>query len=162
MEIEKTRHRGFTFKEMLKRLRECGRFHEFLRTAVDTGYLAFDVAFFSELSSDERKEIKVLAKKIAQLYDFDPLPIAHAFPRRFGPAVTKAISCFVPELDESKFFALIGDGRRAVVQARHFLTARKRHPRATPYFRDRGPDDKCPITFIEDSRPVALLMPLSI
>lgn len=161
MKLTKTRQRGYTFDEMMKRLRDSGRFHEFLRTAADTGLLAFDTALVTALTPDEHRRVKAVARKTPQLGDFDPLPIRQAFPTAFGPQVEAAEPHAVPDLDEFSFFRLTGGGREAVVQARHFLTIVKRHPDATAHFRAGPANWRAPVTFLEWDSPVALIMPVN-
>lgn len=160
MNLTKTKQRGCTFDELLKRLHTSGRFHEFLSTAAATGLFAFDTVFITRLTEDEHARIKALAKATPQLGDFPPLPIQHAFPKRFGPEVEAAEPVDVADLDEYKFYRLRGGGREAVVQAKHFLTAVKRHPNAAIHFRAGAANWRMPVTFVESGEPVALIMPV--
>lgn len=160
MIVEKGKNRGYTFDEMVKRLRLSGRFHEFLRTAADTGMFAFDIVFATVLTADERAAVRAIAAKTPQLYDFDPLPIADAIPRRFGPEATTAKPVVIPELDEYTFYRVAGGGCEAVVQARPLLTLVRRHPNAVVRFKSERPTWKDPVTFVDGGRAVGIIMPV--
>ena len=163
MQLIKTNRRMYSFDEMLKKQRESGRFHELLRTAVATGFFAFDEVLLTRLTTSEQSKIDQLGRRTPQLYDFDPLPVEWAFPKKFGCEVDVASPILLPELDEFPFYFLTGGeggAAQAYVQARHFLTALKRHPNAVAYFRAGKPNPRNPITFLEDGKPVALLMPI--
>lgn len=154
-----TKKRSYSFADLCKKQRESGRFHEFLRTALDTGFFAFDTVMFTQLSLEERRAVHKIARRVPQLHDFNPLQLLQAVPARLGVEVCTAEPAAIGDLDEYSFLRLRGGDFTAFVQTRHFLTLMKRHPKSVIHFA-KLKAERSPITFLEDGKTVALIMPV--
>lgn len=138
-----------TFKQLLGRVQSHEAVGSLIKTAVQTGWLT-DENFLTRLTEKEHEQIREIYQANPSYRRTKLSTVESALPGTVGPMVEE--SDVHPAGDRIR---ITGKDTVIYVDARLYLTMRKRHPRAALYLPDREDTRRC--VYFSDRSTVAVL-----